>query len=334
MKLERLSLSEWADALPETGIEAFHPAEVLSVLDDHSDGDLHLYGGFKGDRPAALLPLFVQSVAVGRLVTSPPPGMGVPHLGPVMMPASPKRRKREKVHRNFTDLIVDELSLDSYDTLFKMVCRPGFVDPRPYVWQDLALDTRFTYRIDLNESTPDEVLSGASKSLRREVRDADDIGVEIRREGRDAVRRVFEQTRERYEEQGRNYTLTWPYVRDLYDALDDTIRVYVARSSEGEFLTGVTVVYSPETAYFWAGGGRTVHEGVAVNSRIHWAIIEDIATDPPRDTVTEYDLYGANTERLCRYKSKFGAELVPYYALDSGGLRMRAAERLYELVAR
>ncbi|WP_418280223.1 GNAT family N-acetyltransferase [Halorubrum sp. DTA98] len=332
MELRQLSLREWDDALPETGIEAFHTPDALSVLDDHTASDLQLVGGFKGERPVALLPVFVQSLPIGTVVTSPPPGMGVPRLGPVMMPASPKQRKREKVFRTFTNLVVDEFGLDGYGTLSKITCRTGFEDPRPYVWKDLSLDTKFTYRLDVSESDPDDLLRQASKSLRREVRDATELDVTVTREGIDAARHVFEQTRDRYAEQDRPFSQEWSYVRDLYRALGEMARVYVARSDDGEFLTGVTVFYSPDAAYFWQGGGRTVHDGVAVNSLIHWRILEEIATDPPRDTVTAYDLYGANTERLCRYKSKFGAELVPYYSVGTAGYRMTIAERLYELV--
>ncbi len=332
MELRQLTLEEWDDALPSTGIEAFHTAAALSVLDDHTTSDLHLVGGYKGDRPVALLPVFVRSMGPGKLVTSPPPGMGVPRLGPILMPASPKQSKREKVFRSFADLVVEEFDLDSYTTLSKITCQPVFGDPRPYVWNDLSLQTKFTYLLDASNSDPEEIRNGASKSLRREIRDATALGIEIRREGADAARRVFEQTRDRYSEQGRSYPLTWPYVRDLYNALDGMARVYVARSESGEFLTGVTVCYSPDAAYFWQGGGRTVHEGVAVNSLIHWEVLNDIAADPPTETVTAYDLYGANTERLCRYKSKFGAKLVPYYSLETDGYRMAVAERLYELV--
>ena len=332
MELRQLTLEEWDNALPETGSEAFHAADVLSVLADHATSDLHLIGGFKGDRPVALLPMFVRSMRVGTIVTSPPPGMGIPRLGPVMMPASPKQRKREKVFRTFANLVVSEFGLDSYTTLSKITCRTGFGDPRPYVWNNLSLDTQFTYRLDVSETDPDDLLKAASKSLRREIRDATELDVTVRQEGIDAARRVFEQTRDRYAEQGRSFPPQWSYVRDLYEALGEMARVYVARSDDGSFLTGITVFYSPDAAYFWQGGGRTVHDGVAVNSLIHWRILEEIATNPPRDTVTTYDLYGANTERLCRYKSKFGAELVPYYTLETAGYRMKIAEHLYQLV--
>ncbi|MGQ4556059.1 GNAT family N-acetyltransferase [Halobellus sp. GM3] len=330
MQLERLSVSEWADALPNSGIDVFHFPEALEVLDEHTAGSMELLGGFKGDRPTALLPVFVRDPPVGRVVTSPPPGMGVPRLGPIVMPASPKRRKQERVNQTFADLVVEELDLDAPTTLFSMTCHPQFRDPRPYRWADFDVGTRFTYRLDLADNTPDDVLGGASKSLRREISDARDLDVRIEREGQSSLRRIFEETSARYAEQGESFQQTWPYVRDLFEALGDRARVYVARGADGSFLTGVTVLYSPEDAYFWQGGSRTVYEGVAVNSVLHLRVIEDIVADPPTDSVHSYDLHGANTERLCRYKSKFGGELVPYHVVDTGGYRMTLATELYE----
>ena len=334
MRLERLSLDEWEDALPNDGIEVFHSSDALSVLDAHTDGQLELLGGFKGDRPTALLPAFVREVSVGRMVTSPPPGMGVPRLGPILMPASPKRRKRERVNKKFSELVVGELDLASPTTLFQFVCPPMYTDPRPYTWQGFGTNTQFTYQIDVSNADPDELLTDASKSLRREVSDGRDLDITVNREGISAARRVFEETRDRYAEQGESFPLSWPYVRDLVESLGDHAQVYVVRSPDMAFLAGVIVLYSPETACFWLGGGRAIHDGVAVNSLIHWQIIEDIAAGQPIDTVHQYDLHGANTERLCQYKSKFGPTLHPFYVIDTGGYRMDLAEWVYETVLR
>jgi hypothetical protein len=336
MQLERLSLPEWESALPKRGFEPFHAPAALEVLDAHVDGDLVLLGAFKGDRPVALLPLFEQSKAVGRALVSPPPGKSVSRLGPVLMPASPKRSKHEKLNREFAELVLEELSADETATLLRMTGGTGYSDPRPYVWADYDVETLWTYRLDVGEQSPDSLLKDASKSLRREIGDARDLDVTVGREGLDGARAVFEETRKRYAEQGRTLPVSWPYVRDLVEAMleTDRARVYVARDEADRFLTGITALYSNDAAYFWQGGARTIHEGVAVNSLVHWHIVEDIAEDPPRETVDTYDLQGANTERLCRYKAKFGSELTPYYRVQSGGVKMAAAEKAYELVAR
>jgi len=336
MRLERLSLAEWDDALPDHGIEPFHAPEALEVLDDHTASDLQLFAGFNGDRPVALLPVFGRSTPLGRVLTSPPPGMGVSRLGPVLMPASPKRSKREKLNREFTDLVVDATRADSRATLLRLVCPTAYGDPRPYVWDGLDAEPLWTYRLDVDDRTPDELLTAASKSLRREINDAAALDVTVEREGLDGTRAVFDETRKRYAEQGEALSVSWSYVRDLVRAMraTDRARTYVARDAEGRFLTGITVLYSNDAAYFWQGGTRCVHDGVAVNGLLHWNIIEDIAEDPPRPSVSTYDLLGANTERLSRYKSKFGSTLTPYYVVESGGLGMTAAKKAYQLVGR
>lgn len=332
MNVERIDLAEWDRMLPSTGFEVFHTPEALSVLNDHTEGELHLLGATKGEQPLALVPAFVRQRSIGTAVLSPPPELGVPRLGPVLMPTSPKRRKREKLNREFAEAVVERLVGDDSRTLFRMECNATYDDPRPYVWAKFDVSSAFTYVLEVDDGDTEPVRSSFSKSLRREIRDADDLPIEIGLEGIDGARAVYDDTRSRYEEQGESFPLEWAYVRDLVDALGERARVYVARGPDGEFLSGITVLYSNDAAYFWQGGTRTTYEGTSVNSAVHWRIIEDLASDPELDGVTRYDLMGANTERLCRYKSKFSAALVPYYVVESNGAAMALAKTAYSLL--
>jgi len=329
MRLERLPLSEWANVLPARGFEPFHRAEALRVVDDHTGGDLHLFAGYKGQNPVALLPVFVQRRSVGSMVTSPPPGLSIPRLGPILMPASPKRSKRERLNRQFADHVVEELGLDGSRTLFRMIGNTGYTDPRPYCWADFEVKTAFTYTLDVEEQSADELLSSCSKSLRREIRDVRQRDVTVDTEGLSGAKAVYEQTATRYDQQDEPFQLSWPYVRDLFEALDQRARTYVARDPDGAFLSGITVLCSNDAAYFWQGGARGEYDGTTVNSYLHWRIVEDLIEEPPVESVTSYDLMGANTDRLCQYKSKFGASLEPYYTVESAGAGMELAKLAY-----
>lgn len=333
MELERLTFDEWDDALPSAGFEPFHTAEALRTLDDYVAGDLELFGGFKGQQAIALLPVFVQERSIGRAILSPPPGRSVPRLGPLLMPNSPKRSKQEKVNREFAELVLEDLDVEDRTTLFRMVCTSEYADPRPYRWRDFDVETSFTYRLETEGRDTEELRKSFSKSLRRDIGDAEDLGVTVQQEGLEGARAIFEDTQERYEEQDRPFQLSWPYVRDLVRNMDDRARAWVVRSPDGEFLSGITALYSNDHAYFWQGGTRGTYEGTSVNSLLHWRIVEDLVENQPHGA-TGYDLMGANTERLCKYKAKFGAELVPYYAVESGGAGMDVAKKAYRLVAR
>jgi hypothetical protein len=333
MRVEQLSREEYSDALPNAGFEVFHTPDALGALERHTDAELRLYGGFKGDQPVALWPTFVNERPVGTTITSPPPGMGVPRLGPLTMPASPKQRKREKVNREFTSDVLEDLGADSRGTVLHAICGAGYSDPRPFVWDEFSVTPEFTYFLDVDGADIDEVQKSFSKSLRREIRDAEDLDVEVSVEGVDAAREVYETTRERYEEQDRSLSLDWPYVEDLVESLGDRARVYVARDENGEFLGGITALYSNDHAYFWQGGTRAVHDGVSVNGLLHWHIVSDLAEESPHGA-TAYDLMGANTERLCRYKAKFGADLQPYWTVETNGTGMEALKTAYKMVKR
>lgn len=333
MDVQQLTLSEWDDALPDEGFEVFHDPAALSVLADHAEGELRLYGGFKGNRPIALFPVFVRWMSVGRVITSPPPSLAVPRLGPLLMPASPKQRKREKVNRRFVDAVLDDLAIDESLSLARILCPLSYRDPRPFSWHDLDLQPAFTYVIQSNGS-PDTVNESFSRSLRRELRTLSELDVSVDVGGVEAARTVYQDVAARYDEQGEGFGPTWPYVRDLVTALDDRARVYVARTPGGAYLSGVIVLYSNDAAYYWLGGSRATYENASVNSLIHWAIIKDLFENPPDDSIDQYDLVGANTERLCRYKAKFGGDLVPYYIAETNGRGMDLAKRAYSFVRR
>lgn len=333
MDVQLLTLSEWDDALPSEGFEVFHDPAALSVLAEHAEGELRLYGGFKGDRAVALWPTFVHEMSLGKVVTSPPPSLAVPRLGPLTMPASPKRRKREKVNRRFIDAVLADLDVEESLSLCRILCPLSYDDPRPFAWNGLDLQPAFTYVVRA-EGSPEAVRESFSKSLRRELRTLEDFEVTVGVEDAEAARTVYEDVAARYDEQGRGFGPSWPYVRDLIAVLEDRARVYVARSPEGAYLSGVVALYSNDAAYYWLGGSRTTYESASVNSLVHWAVVRDLFEDPPVDSVGGYDLVGANTERLCRYKAKFGGDLVPYYVAETGGRGMDLAKRAYSFVRR
>lgn len=332
MKIELLSRSDWKRGLPDTGVQVFHYPGVLSVLEEYAGaGTLHLLGGYKGDRLVGLLPLFVKQHPFGmRVITSPPPGMHVPHMGPVLMPASPKVSKRERLNRTFIDGVMERIGVDSLSMVF-MVCSPQYSDPRPYRWDGFDVDVSFTYHVPAEVEEPEQILKRFSKSRRREVRRGAESDVTIELGGLDEARQIYEQTQERFAEQDEYFGVTWPYVRDVIRALEDRSRIYVARGPDGAFLSGIIVLYSNEAGSFWLGGVRTTYDNISMNSLLHWNIIRDIVEHEELDSVGRYDMVGAGESRLAQFKSKFAPELQPYYVVDSGGLKMRAAKTAYRL---
>lgn len=329
MRIERLTFSEWGDTLPATGFEWAHMPETLRVLADHIRGELQLYGGFNGQQPIGLFPVVVREW-FATAVVSPPPGFGIPRMGPILMPTSPKQRKQEMVNRKFTEAILDRVSAHDPLTLFGISSSTEYADPRPYSWADFDVETLFTYRIDLSSTTREKVRQSFSRNSRRGIRDAKNEGYTVSLQGIEGARDVYDAHENRRNNQGNDYPVPWEYTRDLVTALGDNARVYVAETADGEFISGVTVVYSNDEAYAFQGGTRTEQQAVSANALLHWSVIEDILTDPALASVKRYDLGNANIASLAQYKSKYNAELTPHYLVKSGKL-MDLAQKAYEL---
>lgn len=331
MRVEELSFSEWETALPDTGFELFHTVDALEVLDTHWSGDLRLFGGFKGQEPIGLLPIFVRQNRVGRIVSSPPVGFGIGRLGPVVMSTSPKQRKREAVNKEFVRKVIETIDATDQFTLFRVVGNTTYNDPRPFKWNGFDTTPDFTYQVDVESKTADQLLKSFSRDLRNDIRNHDEVGISIRRQTDGDVKKIYDAVVNRYQKQGKNQPLSWEFVEDLLDAVDDHVRVYVAESASGEFLSGMIVLYADDTAYNWKGGTKpaNIDTSVSVNNLLHWKIIVDLIDDPSLDSITKYDFYTANNERLSRYKSSFNGSLVPYYTIESNGVPMALAKKAY-----
>jgi len=334
MEVTRIRLDEWSDALPNTGFEVFHDPDALAVLDDHADAELQLYGAYKGQQAVGLLPLFVGSRSVGRTAFSPPISFSVPRLGPLINPASPKRSKRERINTELVENVVETLDLTNRSTLFRMSCPIEYTDPRPYSWREFTVKPNFTYIVDCSQSeTIDDAMGGFSRSLRKEMRQLDDLDLSIETEGIETAHRIYDDVAEQYRAHDDTVPMSHSFLDDLLHQIDDDRwRVYVARTPDGEYKGGIVTLYSNDLAYFWQGGVAASYENISVNTLLHRVIIEDILTDPELDSIHGYDLVGANTKRLCEYKAKFNADLRAYYVVESSGLEMSLAKSAYQKI--
>jgi len=333
VRLEQLEMSEWDDLLPESEFGVFHTSEGLRVLNEYASGDLHLFGGFNGQQPVALFPIFIRQKFKFRMALSPPPGFGIRELGPLFFPVSSKQSKQEKLVEEFSESIINAVDADSATTLLRISTGPYYMDPRKFWWAGFDVYPTFTYQLGLESAVREEILQSFSKSLRRDIRNGMESDVTIRTVNDTSnLENIYKSIEKRYKEQQKNFTLSWAYMRDMVESLGERARVYVAESAHGDFLSGIVVLYSNDTAFFWKGGtGRSSH-GFSINSLLHWRIIEDIIDGRTEQEINRYDFHTANDERIVQYKRKFNPELVPQYRIESGGIVMTAAKKAYRKI--
>ena len=299
----------------------FHQPAFLEVLERHSGAELHLLVGRDEFGPVGLFPVFERTVGPVTAAFSPPPGMGMYQLGPMLFedddfdPALDLVRWEAR-NRRFVDTCIEWISEAVDPSYLHVRTHPEFTDPRPFRWNDFELHSRFTYSVDLDRPA-DELLMAFSSDARRNVRECEDAcSVEV--DNVEAIEWILARVEERYAAQGKSFSVDPAFVADLYESLPDgQVRPYVCEV-DGQRRGGMVAFEFADTIYRWQGGVKPDTE-LAVNDFLDWTIMQDAR----ERGVERYDLVGANTARLCEYKAKFDPSLVHYCTAVGGTPLMR-----------
>lgn len=307
----------------------FHRAAAMETIAEHSGTTLYPLVGYKGEEPVGLFPLYERSVGPVTVLFSPPPGLGFGYQGPLLVNVQKlKHRKAEKRNRRFVDGCVALLETELSPNYVHVRNEPRYGDTRPFTWNGFETSPLYTYVLDLTAGE-ETLVEQFSRSVRRKLRDDYDDRYDIEEGGRAALERIVEQSRSRYEEQGKEYPVTTAFVLDLWQTLPEgTVRPYVC-TVDGSYEGGIVTLEFGGTVHRWLGG-VTPDTDVPVNDLVDSRIIRD-AIDRGQ---TRYDLLGANDRRISQYKAKFAPDLTTYHEMERGSVPIRLASTLYRRVAR
>lgn len=320
------AIEKWDEWLRNSaGGTFFHQLDILDVIAEHSGANLYRLVGYKGQHPVGIFPIFELSKGPVTMVFSPPPSLNVPSLGPVLLDKDQlKKHKQERRNRWFIEGCLDWITEEINPKYIRIISGTAYQDPRPFSWNDFDVVPSHTYHVNLSVGE-EEVMNRFKKSLRSDIRRSLDEGYELRRGNEDDVRFVIEKVRERYQAQGEEYNLTPDYAIDLQQAAGkNQLPVYIGEIN-GERVSGILSPRFASTLYYWQGGGKP-DVSLPMNDLIHWQIIRDGI----KEGFEAYDLVGANTPRLCKYKSKFNPELKTRYTMERGTMVLNAVSDIYK----
>jgi len=308
------------DRSPQATI--FHRSEFLNLVGEHTGMEVHTLMGYKGQEPVGAFPIYQTSKGFVDIMYSPPPGVGAMYLGPVMLNVEKlKRRKRERRYKRFVRGCLDWVNENIDPAYVRIQGTTRFRDARPFKWAGFQAVPKYTYSLDLRREE-EEIRSSVSKSLRRSIDTDPDAPVDISIGSSDEIEFIYEQVKARYDAQDRTFPLSVDFLKDVARSLSDGVYPYTARV-EGEPAAGIIVLEDDDTRYYWQGGGKPDAD-YPLNDLLHWRIIRDGQTNGLR----WYDLYGANTERLCEYKGKFNSTLQEFYEFERDSMLSKTYKTL------
>lgn len=275
----------------------------------------------KGDRVAALCPLFLTRRGPLRMAYSPPLQGLTHHMGPVLIGYEGlANRKRAQLLLETHGALDAHLVSGFGANYIEMVYPPGLLDARPLLWTGYKVSVRYTYVIDLAEGT-DPVWKGASHELRRNVRKCEGP-VNCREASNDELPDFVALVRERFRTLGLKYMLTEAYLSELFESLSPShIRLFLAEEEE-QVQTGIVVLMLGHRATIWHGATTPRSSRLPINDYLHWSIL----SWAEEQGYSEVEIMGADDPRTERFKSKFNPELVPCFHAQRSRSWYRFAE--------
>lgn len=305
----------------------FHRWEVLDLVAGHTDAELHRLVGSKGDEVIGLFPLFEVRKGPFSVLLSPPPGMAIPNLGPILANYEKvKQHSFEHMHDGFVEGALEwaETAVGPKFVRFETV--PEYEDARPYVWRDFDVRPRYTYHLPIGE-TRTEILQRFKRSRRKDILRHVDADYEVFESDQEGIEFVLEKIAERYEAQGKTFGVDVDYVLAMYERLPDgVVRPYVA-AVDGEWKTGVVTLEYDDVVQWWFGAGKPDSD-LPLTDLVHLRILLNAS----ERGVETCDLVGANTERITNFKSKYNPDLVSYYAVERGTRLMNVVADIYKKI--
>lgn len=286
----------------------FHEWRFLKIIEKNTGSKFYPILGLDGTTVIGAYPLFFKKQGLLNMVFSPPPHCAVPYLGPLIIGYNDlKQSKKESIFLGFQRAVDQFIASELKANYTSITTAPGLNDVRPFKWNGYTVNPFYSYIIDFSEGI-DKVWDGLKRKLRQNVKKEKTRGIIIKKGGEDELKVIYNMVNERYKDQDRPLNLKVTYLLDLYKEYKDNMQIIIAYYND-ECIGGLIDLYYNGKASSWIGNPKPKQTGINSTDLIQWETI-NFAYE---SNCQHYEELGANTERLCKYKSKFNPKLSIYY---------------------
>jgi lipid II:glycine glycyltransferase (peptidoglycan interpeptide bridge formation enzyme) len=321
------AIKQWDDFVDfSTTGSLFHKTAWLEAAAEETKTELIRILGFWGENIFIALPIFVKRSMGFKVAFSPPPKCLIPAMGLVISNDNVKQDGFEKKYFRAVDSIEKFIKSRLKVDYIRIVNSVELNDIRPFRWNNYRADPNYTYFINLNgdEKKKFENMKGQVRQHIRRAQKYSDLQIVSgdRRDYSDLIKLV----RDRYSDQNLSLPVSDIYMKKIFDEYYNTnLFMIKAVQNNKHLLTGIVLLKYKNKIQFWIGGIPPKEKFVGINEFLHWNVIkENLNTN-----FKYYDLVGANTEHLCRYKSKFNPALRLYFTVEKGNLKGNLLKLFY-----
>jgi hypothetical protein len=221
--------------------------------------------------------------------------------------------KYNKVYLQYLDLINLFISdLKKRGVLGSICLPPGFIDARPFQWNDYDVNVRYTFMTELPY-----VNNNMDKKVRNKIQKASGLGYRIEEtcNWNDVYRCL------RFTEDFKGFSHMTDQDSILlcakYLGADHIVGHVVYLEDGYPVAGGIRLICNNGIAYGWSQGGSREHLLNGVNQFLYVKILDDLY----KRGAKYFDWGGANMSNVALAKSAWGMPLVPYLTIRPKNLR-------------
>lgn len=266
-------------------------------------------------------PVFIKKLMQVRVAVSPPPGCGIPNLGPAFKFSSGNQRVIESEQRHVVLALcryLEKLSIDYY----RFACTPEVCDIRPFKWSGFKTSVNYTYRMRLCNLQRENISAHFDQKVRKMIRrfERNYPEASVREMAPD---QILERIKSRYQSKNRKNGLSISYFNDIMSEYPMAVQP-VGVFYQGEFIAGTILLKNKNLVQAWIGGFSTAPNYNGSNEFLRKEVIGQAL----KGGYSEYESVGANTLELCDNKAKYNYCPIPYYVLEKRNLKAFLAQSI------
>jgi len=316
---------EWDDFVDNSPYGTFfHKWDFLKTIEKHTGHTLLPYGAYQKDRLVCIFPAFLKNNYGLRVVLSPPPSTGVPYMGFVMGSDYDglTQSGKEVLLKETTTGIIGKLEEFSPIYISAQLI-PAFNDVREFKWKGYSIEPLFTYSLP-TDSSLDEIFKGFSRSTKHIIKGIKSNKYDIKMIESNELIPFCDLLSKRYDEQHIRFPIvSREYLADLLRLYPDNIKLYYVYDGNGSIIGANMAVIYKDKVISWLGTPKPEVD-LPVNELLFWEFVKKA-----KDSNRAFEIGGADTQRLCAFKSRFNPSLETSYRVVRRGNIGAVAEWVY-----
>jgi len=319
--LKETELDFWDDYINDTTSSTiFHKIEWLMAAAEHTKMQFMPLAVSKGKDIICLFPLFYKKKYGLRVLLSPPNRCGISYLGPVFNIPSSNRYNYEWTYINVIDEIIKFAEQNIGFDYFRIIHAPGVGDMRPYIWKGYSVQPKYTYEFNLSEGEKELYDRFHTTAKNKKKRAMSNNNISIYRD-RKFASEILSLAEKRSVEQKFKFRISANYFNKLINSsFSDNIESIVVKNN-GNIIAGSIDLIDRTNTYAWIATFSKEESIPGVGELILWEKIKDYHNRG----FEKFDIVDANIRRLCRHKSRYGANLVNYFDVHKTSIKGKIA---------